>query len=42
MLYYKEWRKEFNKDYKHTLYVYRGWFLFGVIPLLIKRFTRPG
>lgn len=36
MIVWKEWRKPFSK-YSNAEWVYEGWFLFGFIPLYIKR-----
>ena len=35
MIFYKTW-KSYSRDYR-VKYVYEGWFLFGILPLYIKR-----
>ena len=35
MIFYKTWTT-YYKDYR-TKFYYEGWFLFGIIPLYIKR-----
>jgi hypothetical protein len=38
MIVYKEWVKEHTQGFRFSdNYIYRGWFLFGVIPLYVSR-----
>lgn len=36
MIVYKQWRKPFSK-FSTAEYICEGWFLFGLIPLYIRR-----
>jgi len=38
MIIYKTWKQRLKKDFLDT-YSWDGWFLFGIIPLYIRRKT---
>lgn len=37
MVVYKTWKVYSKGYYRTALYLYRGWFLFGIIPIFIIR-----